>query len=296
MGVSGRPRDTGSDPMADLDLTELASARGGSGTLRGYLAAPAGDGPWPGVVVIHEIFGLDDVMRRHADRLASLGYLTLAVDLYSSGGAARCLVSTMRAMAEGHGRAFADIATARDYLLSAADCTGKIGVIGFCMGGGFALMTAGSGYQAAATNYGQLPRNPDAALPTPARSSVTTAAGTPHSKAPRAVSTRCSTKQASPTTSRSTPPRATRSSTTPKRVPDSSARSCASLASGPNPPVPQTHGAGSRTSLQSICTNAFSINNHLNFVRRTARPAKSSVSIQVTTGPQAGNEMISPDW
>ncbi|HTF50108.1 MAG TPA: dienelactone hydrolase family protein [Pseudonocardia sp.] len=150
--------------MADLDLTELASARGGSGTLRGYLAAPAGDGPWPGVVMIHEIFGLDDVMRRHADRLASLGYLTLAADLYSSGGAARCLVSTMRAMVEGHGRALADIATARDYLVSAADCTGKIGVIGFCMGGGFALLTAASGYQAAATNYGQVPRNPDATL------------------------------------------------------------------------------------------------------------------------------------
>jgi len=162
MGVSGPPRDTASEPMADLDLTELASASGGSGTLRGYLATPAGDGPWPGVVMIHEIFGLDNVMRRHADRLAGLGYLTLAVDLYSSGGAARCLVSTMRAMVEGHGRAFADIAAARDYLVSAAECTGKIGVIGFCMGGGFALLTAASGYQAAATNYGQLPRNPEA--------------------------------------------------------------------------------------------------------------------------------------
>jgi len=46
-------------------------------------------------VTIHEIFGLDDVMRRHADHLAGLGYLTLAVDLFSSGGTARCLVSTM---------------------------------------------------------------------------------------------------------------------------------------------------------------------------------------------------------
>jgi carboxymethylenebutenolidase len=53
--------------MTDLDLTVLAAARGGSRTLRGYLAMPAGDGPWPGVVMIHEIFGLDDVMRRHAD-------------------------------------------------------------------------------------------------------------------------------------------------------------------------------------------------------------------------------------
>jgi carboxymethylenebutenolidase len=150
--------------MTDLDLTELAAARGGSRTLRGYLATPGGNGPWPGVVMIHEIFGLDDVMRRHADRLARLGYLPLAVDLYSSGGPTRCLVSTMRAMVKGHGRAFADIASARERLASAADCTGRIGVIGFCMGGGFALLTAASGYEAAAINYGQLPRDPDAAL------------------------------------------------------------------------------------------------------------------------------------
>jgi carboxymethylenebutenolidase len=70
----------------------------------------------PGAVMIHEIFGLDDVMRRHADHLAGLGYLTLAVDLFSSGGTARCLVCTMTAMMRGHGRAFAEISAGRDYL------------------------------------------------------------------------------------------------------------------------------------------------------------------------------------
>jgi dienelactone hydrolase len=58
--------------------------------------------------MIHEIFGLDDVMRRHADHLTGLGYLTLAVDLFSSGGTARCRVSTMTVMMGGHGRAFAE--------------------------------------------------------------------------------------------------------------------------------------------------------------------------------------------
>ena len=66
--------------MTDIDLSDLAADRGGSRPLRGYLASPAGTGPWPAVVMIHEIFGLDDVMRGHADRLAGLGYLTLAVD------------------------------------------------------------------------------------------------------------------------------------------------------------------------------------------------------------------------
>ena len=150
--------------MTDIDLSDLAADRDGSRKLRGYLASPAGTGPWPAVVMIHEIFGLDDVMRRHADHLAGLGYLTLAVDLFSAGGTTRCLVATMTAMIRGHGRAFADIGAARDYLGGSRDCTGKIGVIGFCMGGGFALLSAGDGYDAAAVNYGQLPRDLDETL------------------------------------------------------------------------------------------------------------------------------------
>jgi carboxymethylenebutenolidase len=150
--------------MTDLDLTTLAAARGGSQPLHGYLATPPGSGPWPGLVMIHEIFGIDDVMRRHAGRLADLGFLTLAVDLFSAGGPRRCLVSTMRAMLKGQGRPFADIAAAREYLTGSPDCSGKIGTIGFCMGGGFALLTAASGYDAAAVNYGQIPKNPETVL------------------------------------------------------------------------------------------------------------------------------------
>jgi carboxymethylenebutenolidase len=150
--------------MTDIDLSDLAAGRAGSRSLRGYLATPAGPGPWPAVVMIHELFGLDDVMRGHADRLAGLGYLTLAVDLFSAGGAVRCLVTTLTAMVRGHGRAFGDIRAARDYLAASSDCTGKIGVIGFCLGGGFALLTAGDGYDAASVNYGQLPRHLDETL------------------------------------------------------------------------------------------------------------------------------------
>src|SRR6202040_2891196 len=136
-------------PHPPIELIALARARNGSQPLRGYLSTPSGPGPWPGVVMIHEVFGLDDVMRRHADRLAGFGYLTLAVDLFSAGSNARCLVTSMTAMIRGHGRAFADIGAARDYLAASRDCTGKIGVLGFCMGGGFALLTAGDGYGAA---------------------------------------------------------------------------------------------------------------------------------------------------
>jgi carboxymethylenebutenolidase len=142
----------------------ISPAQGGSGPLHAYLARPALQGPWPGLVMVHEIFGLDDVMRRHADRLAAAGYLTLAVDLFSAGGNFRCLVSTMRAMMKGDGRAFVDIEAGRQWLTASPDCTGKVGEIGFCMGGGFALLTANTGFDVAVPNYGQLPRELDAAL------------------------------------------------------------------------------------------------------------------------------------
>jgi len=150
--------------MTDIDLSDLANAHNGSQPLLAYFATPSGTGPWPGVVMIHEIFGLDDVMRRHADHLANLGYLTLAVDLFSAGSTPRCLVATMTALIRGHGQAFADIAAARQYLSDSPDCTGKIGTVGFCMGGGFALLAASDGYDAAAVNYGQLPRHLDTAV------------------------------------------------------------------------------------------------------------------------------------
>ena len=149
--------------MSDVDLTAYSSAHQGSVPLRGYLVRPAGPGPWPGVVVVHEIFGLDEVMRRHTERLASAGYLTLAVDLYSAGGARRCVVSTIRSLFSGTGRAYTDIDAARRWLLDQDDCTTRVGVVGFCMGGGFALVCAGD-FDAAAVNYGQLPRDDERTL------------------------------------------------------------------------------------------------------------------------------------
>ncbi|QMW65878.1 dienelactone hydrolase family protein [Mumia sp. ZJ1417] len=147
--------------MPDIDLSRTA-VPDASRHLRGYLAEPTSPGPWPGVVLIHEAFGLDDNMRRHADRLAEMGYATLAVDLYSDGGARRCLVATCRAFLSGKGRAFSDIDAARQWLVDRKITTGKVGVIGFCLGGGFALLVAGrGGYDAASVNYGLIPKDLD---------------------------------------------------------------------------------------------------------------------------------------
>jgi carboxymethylenebutenolidase len=139
---------------------DIAPERGGSQPLHGYLATPDGDGPWPGMLLMHEAWGLDDNMRRHADRLARAGYLTLAPDLYSEGNKLKCMVSAMRSMQTGKGRAIADLEAARKWLVSSDQCTGKVGAIGFCMGGGFALLTVHS-HDAVSANYGFLPKNVD---------------------------------------------------------------------------------------------------------------------------------------
>ncbi|MBM6405520.1 dienelactone hydrolase family protein [Phycicoccus sp. CSK15P-2] len=133
------------------------------GDLDGYLAAPRGEGPWPGLVLVHEAFGLDENMRALTDRMAAAGYLTLAPDLLSRGLRPVCLRATMQALRRGHGRAVDDIEAARARLVEDDRCTGRVGVIGFCMGGGFALVLAGrAGWSAAVANYGLLPEEPDA--------------------------------------------------------------------------------------------------------------------------------------
>ena len=128
--------------------------------LKAHLAVPpVGTGPWPGVVVLHEVFGLTNDTRQQADRLAAGGYLALAPDLFSAGGV-RCLRSTFSALMSGSGAAYGDIEASRALLAGREDCTGKVGVLGFCLGGGFALMTAARGFDAAAPNYGPLPKDP----------------------------------------------------------------------------------------------------------------------------------------
>ena len=148
---------------AGAPKTETVSYKSGDDTVSAYLALPDGAGKHPAVIVIHEWWGLNDWVKDQAQKYAAQGYVALAVDLY------RGKVATnqdeahilMRGLPDDRG--IRDLEAAFAYLSSRPDVNaGKIGSIGWCMGGSWSIKLAVDQPKLAAcvVNYGWLPSEP----------------------------------------------------------------------------------------------------------------------------------------
>ena len=129
-----------------------------AGDRSAYLATPDGEGPWPGVLLVHEIFGLNDDMRALCHRVAAMGYLVLAPDFYAGGRWSRCMRGALRQLEAGDGEFPDAIESGQVWLSRDSQCTGRVGVIGFSLGGGFGLLAAAKyPFSAASVNYAEVP-------------------------------------------------------------------------------------------------------------------------------------------
>ncbi len=141
------------------------SYKSGDETVQGVLYTPAGKGPFPAMVVVHEYWGLNDWVKEQASKLADQGYVSLAVDLYRGKVATTPDMAheIMRGVPED--RAKRDLHAAVGFLKSQPNVKkDRIGAIGWCMGGGYALDVALQEPDLAADviNYGHLATDADA--------------------------------------------------------------------------------------------------------------------------------------
>jgi carboxymethylenebutenolidase len=138
--------------------------KSGGETVKGILYTPQGKGPFPGIIVIHEWWGLNDWIKEQASKLSDQGYVTLAIDLYRGkvGTTPEEAHEIMRGVPED--RASRDLKAAYEYLASRPNVKKDlISAIGWCMGGGYSLDVALQEPELAADviNYGHLVTDPN---------------------------------------------------------------------------------------------------------------------------------------
>jgi carboxymethylenebutenolidase len=123
--------------------------------LMAYESIPKVTGNYPGVVVIHDALGMSTDLRNQCDWLATEGYHAVAPDLFEGKTFFSCIMRAVREFRKKEGLFFDKIEATRNYLLNAPGSNGKVGVIGFCFGGGFALiLSVNFGFDSSSVNYG----------------------------------------------------------------------------------------------------------------------------------------------
>ncbi len=168
MGLTGVLDEKSFAALHQLTDTERPAPRGEMIELAGtqaYLSLPEGEGPHPGVIVIHEWWGLNPHIKYWSDRLAADGYAALAVDLY--GGESATTPEEAMALMKGvdAAKAKSTLAAAASFLAEDARVAAqRRAVIGWCFGGGWSLQSAIEieGLDAAVLYYGRLIEDPEA--------------------------------------------------------------------------------------------------------------------------------------
>lgn len=151
------------DPAASVMSSVVSYARLGKTDVKGHFARPTGDGPFQGVIVIHEWWGLNDNIKWMADRFAGEGYLALAVDLYEGEVATdrEGAMNLMRGSTSQTDRLKENLRQARKFLADAGAT--RVGSVGWCFGGGWSLqagLALGDDLDAVVIYYGRVSSDP----------------------------------------------------------------------------------------------------------------------------------------
>jgi len=133
------------------------------GVMESFFVKPDGNGPFPGIIVIHEIFGLNDHIRDVANQFAGEGYAALAVDLFSNRNRMVCMLQIMHGMMIRplNNSMLDDLKSSVVFLQKQTNVDpDRIGAVGFCLGGTYALQLAitDKGMKAASIFYGANPK------------------------------------------------------------------------------------------------------------------------------------------
>lgn len=156
------------DSRIKANYVEYNSPGGTSGTMRGYLVRPSGDGPFPSVIVIHENRGLNPYVEDVARRAATAGFLALAPDGLSPVGGYPGNDDDGKKLQRSldQGKLKQDMVNSANYVRTHADSSGKLGSVGFCWGGGTTnhlAVTLGADLHAAVPFYGRAAATADVA-------------------------------------------------------------------------------------------------------------------------------------